>query len=687
MTTQKNDPDMKNAVQPEETSLLKESTSMSEEVMNTDDCPTGQELSPQTQLKRDETASNIRHIAHVRLWNIFIPLTRHPSNGDEERFQSAPLPDGRDFRNRYISSFTKGLPLSQDPALAELGEVDRHAYCKLLKAIKTGDCARFEAVPLGSLDENRNPNCPGPNLPRSLENPQAALAFQLQGADSHDVFAPVNNNPNRIGFPPAPSFNSPEIIGEIAENYWMALLRDVPFEEYETNAQVGEAVADLNRYQKFIQKPDLSGPIPEITRGNLFRGVLEGDAVGFYLSQFFLRDIPYGAQIISGKIRRVPPQRDYMTYESNWRAVQRGCDFNQVCASDIPDVFIRNGRDLGQFVHVDNVFNGPYNACFLLLSGAETRRCEALAGFGAPFADGIPYVNPFSSTMKFPPSPMQSRNQIGIPVFGPNHVKSLLLEAMNLGLIAVWYQKWSVHRRLRPETFAGRIHFKLSRPGNALADYPFDANEFAKLGSASAPNSLLDRVFRYNQGQNDNSNLPPDLQVPPDEAGRGTYLLPMAFAEGSPIHPSYGQGHATAAGAGVTILKAFFKDVSFEELGVPVLCSKADGTTMECANQAQLRRDITVHGELNKLASNIALGRDFAGVHYRSDATNSLLLGEQVAINLLEDLYPTFNEKFRIEFKRFNGQTYRLEKAKCGPDPHSCYGSPSSDQDNCPEYS
>ncbi len=33
--------------------------------------------------------------------------------------------------------------------------------------------------------------------------------------------------------------------------------------------------------------------------------------------------------------------------------------------------------------------------------------------------------------------------------------------------------------------------------------------------------------------------------------------LPMAFQEGSPMHPSYGAGHATVAGACVTILKAY----------------------------------------------------------------------------------------------------------------------------------
>ncbi|MEM7163573.1 MAG: hypothetical protein AAF487_14165, partial [Bacteroidota bacterium] len=49
---------------------------------------------------------------------------------------------------------------------------------------------------------------------------------------------------------------------------------------------------------------------------------------------------------------------------------------------------------------------------------------------------------------------------------------------------------------------------------------------------------LLEAVFDFNKKQG--------------------YFLPMAFPEGSPMHPAYGAGHATVAGACVTILKAFF---------------------------------------------------------------------------------------------------------------------------------
>ncbi len=57
-------------------------------------------------------------------------------------------------------------------------------------------------------------------------------------------------------------------------------------------------------------------------------------------------------------------------------------------------------------------------------------------------------------------------------------------------------------------------------------------------------------------------------------------------------------------------------------------------------------RPLTVGHELNKVASNVATGRNIAGVHWRSDGAESLLLGEQVAISILRDYKLTYNETF-----------------------------------------
>jgi hypothetical protein len=100
----------------------------------------------------------------------------------------------------------------------------------------------------------------------------------------------------------------------------------------------------------------------------------------------------------------------------------------------------------------------------------------------------------------------------------------------------------------------------------------------------------------------------------------GSSLLPMAFPEGSPTHPAYGAGHATVAGACVTMLKAFF-DGSF------VLPSPMVPTPNGTGLVPYTGHDLTVANELNKVAANVAIGRNGAGVHWRSDYASSLHLG------------------------------------------------------------
>jgi hypothetical protein len=46
---------------------------------------------------------------------------------------------------------------------------------------------------------------------------------------------------------------------------------------------------------------------------------------------------------------------------------------------------------------------------------------------------------------------------------------------------------------------------------------------------------------------------------------------------------------------------------------------------------------LTINGEINNLASNIAQGRDFASIHWRSDAEQGMPLGEAVALSILSD--------------------------------------------------
>jgi hypothetical protein len=199
-----------------------------------------------------------------------------------------------------------------------------------------------------------------------------------------------------------------------------------------------------------------------------------------------------------------------------------------------------------------------------------------------------------------------SRTQSGFVTFGPPHVLDVVGRVANAALTAIWCHKWLVHRRLRPEEFAGRVHQTMT----GAVRYPIHADV---LNAAA-----LSTVFRAS----------------------GTYLLPMAYPEGCPLHPAYPAGHAAIAGACTTVLKAFFQTAFV--IPNPVEASP-DGLVL----LPYRGPDLTVDGELNKLASNIALGRDTAGVHWRSDAIEGLKLGEAVAIGILRDLRATHHEDFQ----------------------------------------
>ena len=131
----------------------------------------------------------------------------------------------------------------------------------------------------------------------------------------------------------------------------------------------------------------------------------------------------------------------------------------------------------------------------------------------------------------------------------------------------------------------------------------------------------------------------------------GNALLPMAFPEGCPTHPAYGAGHATVAGACVTILKAWFNE-SFV-ITNPVVPNVVGTALLPYAGDS-----LNVGGELNKIASNVANGRNIAGVHWRSDATESLKLGEAIAISVLKDQKRCYNEQFSgFSLTKFDGTT------------------------------
>jgi hypothetical protein len=132
----------------------------------------------------------------------------------------------------------------------------------------------------------------------------------------------------------------------------------------------------------------------------------------------------------------------------------------------------------------------------------------------------------------------------------------------------------------------------------------------------------------------------------------------MEFQEGSPTHPSYGAGHATVAGACVTVLKAFFDENA--PMPSPVVPTP-DGLTLLPYTGSDAG-SLTVGGELNKVAANIAIGRNMAGVHWRSDYYQSLRLGERVAICILYNQRKDYHEDYSFTFTSFDGETVTISR-------------------------
>ena len=231
---------------------------------------------------------------------------------------------------------------------------------------------------------------------------------------------------------------------------------------------------------------------------------------------------------------------------------------------------------------------------------------------------------------------------------------ALVCEVSTRALKAVWYQKFIGNLRLRPEAYAGLVHRAL-HPGGlnaAEAKTALGAGLAVLQNSASAAtNGAVARVRAANQALN------------PGDADLDTYLLPMCFEEGSPTHGSYGAGHATVAGACVTVLKAVFQgSQKLVDLGLIPVVPSADGKIIN-ALPAGVASQLTVEGELNKLASNIAIGRNMAGVHWRTDYSASILLGQRVATSMLYHQRRDYHERpWTLSYKSFGGKIVEIRQ-------------------------
>ena len=411
-----------------------------------------------------------------------------------------------------------------------------------------------------------------------------------------------------------------------------------------------------------------------LTTGNVFRGSTPGAQVGPYISQALLLGgisragggggassfagtessfdaqdgfIPYGSLVIDQRTLSHKSCLDYMTDWGSWLDVQNGADTSGIDLFESKRRFITTPRDLATYVHYDALYEAYLNACLLLLATEN----PVSRGFPEPSVQGV---------------------RTGFATFGGPHILSLVTEVATRCLKAVRRQKFNFHRRGRPEAMGGRLALTQLGMGN-------------QLGSASAvfertlqelPGPLVDAIIAHNKRQNSTAvskqrglsaklgSSPFPDKVTQASFAKSNLLLPMAFPEGSPMHPAYGAGHATVAGGCVTMLKAFFEMFTDSDSGVerellgldgsPIAyVPNADGTKL--VKDKKTKKPLTVQGELDKLAANISIGRNMAGVHYYSDYYDSLRMGERVAVGILLQQAPTYGDAVETTFTSFDG--------------------------------
>lgn len=661
------------------------------------------------------------------------------NNGEAERYRKKP------------TSFHKGIP--HDP----FGQPDAQAFDAFVTALSRaefgdGEFSTFDVAlgPLGAPGHNPGTRTRVDAPPfstvvkagssaadtrvRNWESPLAGHVYDLQGPDAGD-----------LAIARAPTLKGSELVAEMADVYAMALLRDVPFAElgnartrvirYEpvdgdidnlravdAGFTVGDVINALNRLPWFDKRERVRSSFfgdldlveqrrrdarfvddeQVLTGRSLFRGSVSGAKKGPYVSQFLLIGsepeavekgyITYGAQRVDQRVRAQIAGRDFMTSWPLWLDVQNGADTTETDAFFSNLRFISTPRDLATFVHVDQLYQAYLNACLLLLA------------FKRPFDRGFPSGGDHLTRGSF-------------ATFGGPHVLSLMTEVASRALKAVRRQKFQHHLRARPEQLAAMLTLAASDDADELGNAREDLSEMLRALNPANPRGLLQFIAAHNRAQNsmrersDTWAKPVYPRTGKDASAsfsvpnNANYLLPMAFPEGSPMHPAYGAGHATVAGACTTILKAFFEMSSGQVRGnttahplsvedikrnpekwfTAASLSGDSGLGLEHVYRAPAQRGdnpaddeheclevvedsepLTIEGELDKLAANISIGRNIAGVHYYTDYFDSLRMGERLAVGILQEQMATYLDPVSMRLRTFDDDTMIIHRDQRG---------------------
>ena len=326
------------------------------------------------------------------------------------------------------------------------------------------------------------------------------------------------------------------------------------------------------------------GPVDntgKVTADLLFRGGLPGgqtvarrpayfagETAGPYLSQLAMIPTSLGALQIDQKITPFQAGHDFMTTLGDWYNVQQGI--------------------------------APAGN----LAFASARRfMSTRPGSLPPTPTWTSSIRPISSPIwcsrrsRRPPipacpTPATRCRRRSARLGGPDATGVLGLVA-RAAINAVWYQKWVVNLRHRPEAGGGLVHLRKT-----------NATPLPQAAAAFSPDflSLIEPAIEASAARYSTS---------PNK----TYLLSQAFPEGSPTHPAYPTGHGAVAGACITALKFFFDGIDTDHRPARhAQAASGDGSSLADYTGADASR-MTVNGELHKLAHNVSFGHGIHGGH------------------------------------------------------------------------
>jgi len=517
------------------------------------------------------------------------------STAQNEKINNGELPDNGDADRFTDFSGSWSKCLKHD----YLGIVNRASWQSLVYALQTGRWQDFQNIQVG------NPG--GPGFTGTLNGPMGALAFDLEGLDA---FATV--------IPPAPSVTSAQTAAEEVEHYWAALMRDVHFEDYASSSLAAQACADLNNMSYIRSRNNNQFPYP-VTPQNLFRGQIvpgDGNVHGPFISQFLMQPTMMGAQPMGQQMQRFlsvsEGGADYLTDPSEYMRVESGFPPSFSLQYDPVPRHMRMGRDLNAYTHVDALHQAYFVACLVL------------AEIGCPVNPGNPYNGSLTQ---------HGFHTFGTQAGGPIDAKGTVPEMATRALKAAWFHKWVVNLRQRPEEIGALLQARMTN------QHP------------------MPQAAQYLHRDLLNSAVLPIIH-----GQYGTYMLPQAFPEGAPAHPCYPTGHGTVGGACITAIKFFFDGSQkirplLLAADSDVMVPSEDGLSLVPYTGAD-RDQLTINGELSKLAWNITAGHGIhAGIHFRSSSYYSILLGEQLAISVLNDRADSYAEPFTIHVTKFDGTT------------------------------